>query len=381
MNFRRILFWGHLITGVVAGLVILVMCVTGVLLGFERQINDWADAAGRVPVKVTGTRTSLTSILGSLGERVKPTAVTIYSDPQKPVAIAAGRERTLFFDPGTGEELGNGSKATREFFSTVERFHRAFGEALQKRGPGRFAIDASNLLFLGLIVSGMYLWLPKAWHWTRVRSSLFYRGGLSGKARNWNWHNVTGIWCAIPLFFIVLCSVIMSYQWANNLLYRASGTEPPKAGAGRLEARPIKSDIANLDALFAVASKQVNGWQSISLRLDSPRTAAFTIDRGNGGQPDKRDQLVLDRKSGEIIRWEPFSSQTLGRKLRILARFTHTGEAWGILGQIIATIATAGGAFLVWTGLALALHRFRKWRIRRTNIGSAAMVAETSLAD
>ena len=36
--FRRILFWAHLGSGVAAGLLILLMSVTGVLLTYEHQI-------------------------------------------------------------------------------------------------------------------------------------------------------------------------------------------------------------------------------------------------------------------------------------------------------------------------------------------------------
>ena len=43
---RRIIFWCHLPVGVVAGLVIITMCVTGVLLSFEKQITAWADTRG-----------------------------------------------------------------------------------------------------------------------------------------------------------------------------------------------------------------------------------------------------------------------------------------------------------------------------------------------
>lgn len=36
---RRILFWSHLACGVVAGIVILIMCVTGVALTYQRSCN------------------------------------------------------------------------------------------------------------------------------------------------------------------------------------------------------------------------------------------------------------------------------------------------------------------------------------------------------
>ena len=43
MIVRRLVFWLHLLTGLTAGAVILVMSATGVLLTFEPQIVDFAE--------------------------------------------------------------------------------------------------------------------------------------------------------------------------------------------------------------------------------------------------------------------------------------------------------------------------------------------------
>ena len=40
---RRIVFWAHLICGVAAGTVILILCLTGTALMYQRQIQYWAD--------------------------------------------------------------------------------------------------------------------------------------------------------------------------------------------------------------------------------------------------------------------------------------------------------------------------------------------------
>ena len=42
-TFRQILFWLHLAAGLIAGVVIFIMCVTGALLAFERQTIEWAE--------------------------------------------------------------------------------------------------------------------------------------------------------------------------------------------------------------------------------------------------------------------------------------------------------------------------------------------------
>jgi uncharacterized iron-regulated membrane protein len=230
-------------------------------------------------------------------------------------------------------------------------------------------------LFLFLVVSGFYLWFPKKWVRQYVRPAIWFRGGLGGRARDWNWHNTIGFWSAIPLFFIVLSGVIMSYGWANNLLYRLTGTEAPppqqREGSPQPVARRVQGQrpaqiFQALDALLAVAKEQNPSWHSISFRLPSggDRAVSFNIDAGNGGQPQKRSQVTIDRATGKIVRTEGFATYNAGRKLRTIARFLHTGEVLGLPGQIIAALASLGGAFLVWTGISLAIRRLAA-RVRR----------------
>ena len=104
----------------------------------------------------------------------------------------------------------------------------------------------------------------------------------------------------------------------------------------------------------------------------------FTIDRGEAGQPQKRGTLTVNAPTGEVVRWEPFSSLTPGRRLRSILRFGHTGEVLGLVGQTIAGLASLGGAVLVYTGISLAIRRLWAWRRLRS---SAGVVVATYAAD
>src|ERR1035438_6159086 len=64
--------------------------------------------------------------------------------------------------------------------------------------------------------------------WRHLRPIVWFRGNLSGKARDFNWHNAIGLWMSIPLALIVLTGVILSYKWANDMVYRMTGNEPLK---------------------------------------------------------------------------------------------------------------------------------------------------------
>jgi uncharacterized iron-regulated membrane protein len=399
MNVRKIIFWCHLTVGSIAGVVILTMCVTGVLLAFERQVISFAERGVRVNVPATGSRLPLEALLDN-AHAVSPNppmSIAWKSDPSTPVEIAIGRNQSLLLNPYSGAVLGEGATHTRAFFHNVEDLHRWLAASPENRATGRAITAACNLGFLFLVLSGPFLWLPRTWSRTALRAGTGLKFSLRGKARDFNWHNAIGFWSCIPLAAIVLCAVVMSYPWANNLVYKMTGNTPPPPNAQQQaaansqpngqrnknrdasSASTAKTETTSpwigLDALSQHAEERVPAWRTITARLASlsDQNIAFSIDSGNGGRPDKRAQLTLNRKTAAEVRWEPFSSYNSGRQLRAWIRFTHTGEAGGIAGQSIAALAALGGAVLVWTGLSLAIRRLIASLARRKNASACAI--------
>jgi uncharacterized iron-regulated membrane protein len=140
--------------------------------------------------------------------------------------------------------------------------------------------------------------------------------------------------------------------------------------------------LAGIDDLLARAEKQVPGWKTINIRIPNSDRApvAFAIDGGDGGQPQLRSTLTLNRATGEVVSYESFSDQSLGRRLRSIARFAHTGEVLGIPGQTIAGLATLGAVFLVYTGLSLVVRRYTAWLKRRRERATVSAPQESTAA-
>jgi uncharacterized iron-regulated membrane protein len=377
MKLRSIVFWPHLVAGVLAGAVILLMCVTGVLLTYERQLIAWADR-GFQSVRPTSDAAPLAmeAVLMRVRETepgLTVTAITLRADPDAAVAVTAG-QRTVYVDRYSGAVVGEASRGgIRAFMSTLRAWHRWFGVEGEGRTVARAITGWSNFIFLFIVMSGAYLWFPRKWGWPQIRNVVLFNRRARGRARDFNWHNVIGSWCAIPLFVVVLCAMPISFGWFNAFVYRAVGEQPPSPagvparGAAAAE-RPAREGRANTqplaaDAMWSRAKERVPNWRTISLRLPSSPGApfVFTIDKGDGGQPHLRSTLTLDGRTGEVARYEAFSDLTLGRRIRNTMRFAHTGEALGIPGQTVAGIVSAGGGVLVWTGLSLAFRRFRSW--------------------
>jgi len=401
--FRTVLFWLHLAAGVFAGAVVLIMSATGVALTFEKQMLEWADRrAWSAPPPSDRTPLSPETLLARVGDarpEAAPATLTLRSDPAAPATVVLERQGTLLIDPYTGAIIGLPPTGLRTFFRVMTSWHRWLAMEGEGRTMGKAITGASNLAFLFIVLSGIYLWVPRVWSRIQFRHVLWFRGGLAGKARDFNWHNVIGIWSAVPLAVVVAGAVPISYPWASNLVYRIVGEEPPRpggpggpgaggpprqAGPGRQggegrqargeRAEPEEIHLEGLDAGFRLAMDRVPEWRAIAIRVPhGPQpTITYTVDEGYGGQPQKRGTLTVARATGAVERWESFGDQSTGRRLRSWLRFAHTGEYYGLVGQTIAGFVSAGGVVLVWTGIALACRRLFAWFRRTRQRGSVS---------
>ena len=397
---RKTLFWTHLVCGVLTGLVVIMMSATGVVLTYERQMLAWADRAqfadpapGQAPLLVA-------ELLEAAGRQVpefEASSFSLANDPRAPATLSAGRSSSLRVDRYSGEVLEPAAPGLRSFFSAMTGWHRWFDASRENRAVPRAITGISNLAFLFLIFSGLYLWLPPTFRWIRFKTRLLFNNKAgTAKARDYNWHHVIGFWSAIPLAVVVATAVVFSYGWANDLVYRVFGENPPGGAApaaARVEEPAAASSISyngdatnsfplSLDELFDRASTQLPDWQTITLTLPDAdsATAEFRIDQGNGGQPQKRHDVTLDMYTGQLTLLQPFDSQSPGRQARLWIRFLHTGEALGIAGQTVAGLVSLTSLIMVWTGFALAWRRLVTplFRRRRPERAPRTVVADTA---
>jgi uncharacterized iron-regulated membrane protein len=129
MNIRTFFFWLHLIAGSVAGAIVLLMSVTGVLLTYERQILAWSDRGQlRSNPQPGARRLQVAELLDAVkrqrGEIAGNAALTLRSDPREPAEIRVGRESVLYVNPYTGSVLESGSSAARTFLQKMVAWHR-----------------------------------------------------------------------------------------------------------------------------------------------------------------------------------------------------------------------------------------------------------------
>jgi len=363
---RRIFFWTHFAMGLAAGIFILLMSVTGVLLTYERQIVAGAQNAavqaepGAEPLDVE--ELALAAVAAGAG----PGNTLIIPRNREHVAtLSKGRRDTALIDPYTGEILQDAGAGTEAFFSRVEHIHRWLAFTGGRNTVGAAINDVANLVFGALLISGVVLWWPRKWKWPLVKTQLFFRRGLpNAKARHYNWHHVLAVWSFVPLMLIIVSGAVFSYSWANKLVYGAFGETPGGQQAGRPAAvANIAPDMTGapvpLDDLVAQVTEDFGNWRQISITLPAAdaSTVDMAVDWGNGTQASKKRTVTLARDgSGQIGEAVGDTSSPAGKARRYL-RFVHTGEIYGFIGQTLAGLASIAAIVLVYTGISLAIRR------------------------
>ncbi|MFT2090055.1 PepSY-associated TM helix domain-containing protein [Paraglaciecola sp. 2405UD69-4] len=363
--FRKFVFWSHLVVGICVGLVVFIMSVTGVLLTYEKQIKEW-DEARLISMPLAAEHRLTTDQVLDILQQKHPTETHFYirwvNQEGRPIPAWAGSQRYLI-SAYSGEILQTGQSWLGEAFHVITEWHRWLGMHGEEKAIGKGITAYSNLLFLFLIISGAYLWLPRNMRWSALKSNfLFKKHSTNRHAKYYNWHHVFGFWALIPLFVVVSTATLFHFDWVNKALYGIYGEEPAK--------RPQRAVLSSLpagnlsyDALFELAKQHaakntLKEWHSMWLEFGRVEgQLRFYIDPGIGNNPKNAYALFLDVDSGKVASVQKYSDWTPGGRAWTVGRYLHTGEHFGLLGQTIAGLVSLAACFLVYTGFFLSWRR------------------------
>lgn len=384
---RKSIFWIHLVSALISGIIIAIMSATGIAIAFEAEILDWVDRDfSRVEIPAAQkTPLTIDQLLAGLAIEhpdFKPSTIQTFPEPDRAYKFFQGRENLIFANPYTGAFHFSAAGPAHHVLHTLEEWHRWLGASDGPNSSGRLITGVSNFAFLVLCITGLYLWFPRSLKARLFKSALLLKSGAKGKVRDFNWHNVFGFWSLIPLIIIVATGVVISFAWGHKLLFTVLGEEAPVHRDFRMlmvkapslpdypgDAKPLSyQNIADkVEAAFP---------DSTLLSISLPRPAAtgtpptplnVAVYLPAPFQSAGYTPLAIDPYSGEILQATRFENRSAGLQARVWVRFLHTGEAFGLFGKTIAALASAASLILVYTGFALAYRRFFGKPNRLTN--------------
>ena len=383
--FRRI----HLYLSLAAGLVILVCCLTGAILVFEKDL-EMALHKDRYYVEQTGERLPLAQLSQSVKAafpQFKINGVKLYEDPTRsvefnaspapkkdkkepaasaPPPAAKGKEAaprrqpgfTVFVNPYTGAVLEKYSYR-ETFFYQVFALHRWLlgGEG----SIGKYIVGVSTLLFLVILLTGIILWWPKTKKILVQRLRVKWDAGW--KRMNHDFHLVFGFYSAIFLFIFAFTGLAWSFEWFNKGIYTVTNSpmKPPAAPKSVLVAG---GERISFDKALAGAMAVYPGAAFYSLSLPKDSTEAFTVSvlGKDPAHESATDAVYLDQYSGTLLGQLPFEARSAGARARSFFKPIHMGSLWGTPSKILAFIVCLLGVTFPITGVIMWWNRTRKGR-------------------
>lgn len=374
------LFWGHLICGLVAGAVIAILCFTGAVLAFEDEVLAWVEPPPQLSQAEAAEVRPFhpTTVIGRIeslhpGDRV--TSLRFYRDPRRPYWVSFRDQPTRYLHPGTFAMMENERGAWRKFFSFNLSLHRQLAAPRSSakearwwnRNLGNRIIAITTGVFLFLCLSGLWLWWPRRMNWRTFRQLARVRLDLRGLKRDWNWHNALGFWMLLPLAVMCLTGLAISFEAVRNAIYPGSTEAPVEIIAPSPDA-----PAASPDLVFERITEVVPDWTYMIFYLPRLREDGTLIPRPltiytrDASWPTAPyTTLRFNPYSGELLRAPLWETLSPSQAMRVLNDTLHTGEAFGVIGKAVASLSCVGGLILVYTGFALTWRRWRRFRSRR----------------
>lgn len=229
--------------------------------------------------------------------------------------------------------------------------------------PGRLAAGALAAVLAVSVVSGAVLWWPQpgAATWRRALRIGPWRGpGLPRRL-----HRVVGAVAAAVLLVVALTALRLEFpETAAGLLRPADGVATAyRIDAGRPAASPPRDGPPSVDALVAVAASGIAPeavLTDIWLPADPARPAMIGFRQPWESNKDAGHTLAwVDQRTGVVLRrHDPFATDPGMAALTWLENL-HSGEALGLAGRL-AVEAAALAVTLLWvTGLVAWWRRGR----------------------
>lgn len=357
--------------GLVSGLVVFVVALTGCLFAFQKEITEWVHkdrlfvtppaTTAPLPVSVLLKRAQQV-----LGDSIPINYVTTYKQRDRSWEFMSYVEgdaeaityagtikyyRSVHINPYTAAVTGITDYKT-DFFVVVKNLHWSL---LLNTSYGQPIVGWSTFIFVLLLLTGLVLWWPKKWNKAIRKQRFSIKWDAKWRRLNYDLHSVFGFYGLLLALVLALTGMVWAFQWFNKAVYAAAAgtTSYPeqktftsvKAGAGKKNGM----DIAYRNAVAA-----------------RPRAERFGLSPVSGGDAVlyiycyrgkevyyNYDALQFDQYSGKLLYADNYSGKNRGEVLTGMNYDIHVGAIAGLPGKILAFLASLVAASLPVTGVLL----------------------------
>lgn len=371
MTGKKLIGQIHLWLGLLSGIVVFIVGLTGCMYVFEEEISLFLNP--NPVVKQETMPTLLPSQLQQLASKQLGGRKLSYIEYEKEGAIRLGNYEkgtsfTLWMQPYSGEVLKVEEKGEDDFdfFRFVLKGHRFLWFPYK---IGRPIVNYATLIFVVLLITGMVLWWPKNKSAAKQRFWFQWKNSTQWKRKNYDLHNIMGFYAMIFLLAIALTGMVWGIEWYSKGVYWLTS-----GGKELKESWELKSDTLQINKavtepidkvwnkLLANSPNANNYYIYFSDEKDATIYASVGLKKGADYKFDsyRFDRYTL-KQLGEADPYNGHYEAASGAdKLRRMNYEIHVGSILGLPGKILAFFASFTCATLPITGVYIWWGRKKK---------------------
>jgi len=356
MKWNKHLFKWHHWCGLIVGLFLLMMSVTGALLVFA---HEWESLEYVPPIKVEEGTPSFDASFTQVQQAYPGWEIRMYHLPQKDQALIyelrqQEKSKKIYRHPVSGALIGVNENANTSFQRSLLLLHYT----LFAGTAGKITVFCIGVLFLITLLTGLIVYrksllkvftFKMRFNWQTARSSYS------------SLHRIVGVWSLLFNILIVCTGLWLSGQISLNAI------KAPK-GKGDVSA------LAPINSIDAVVTKLAAEQPNFEIHLLRVRPGSNVI--GVSGRllndpkvyGDYYSGFTFDGTTGEMLSAYFMQQMTFGQRLARMAAPLHFGTYGGMALKIVYCLLGLTPALLSISGFVLWRKRGQQKRAVKKEI-------------
>jgi uncharacterized iron-regulated membrane protein len=374
MSMKKKILFVHRWLGIISGLLVVFVAVTGSMLAFEDEGRDYLEHDYYHIAHPAGQRLSLDQMVDTF--RLYNPKIKINSIRFKETADAAviffTKDKYVFLNPYTSRVTAT-VPVKSDFFYVVKMLHTS----LMLGDVGKTIVHINVLLFFTICLSGLVMWWPRKWN--LFHSAVSIKTSGSRKRVNYDLHRALGFYALPVLLIISFTGLFMASDITKKLVSFVTQSPIPNKEESITVAKPADAAGAahaghrhySLDSAYAYASAHYPGALETFVMPATKETPIRIALRYPYTIVRNQNTLYFNPWDGSLVKTELYADDNGYDKMARSNYNLHTGKIGplGIFSKILYCMVALIAASLPITGFCIWMGK-RKKKKREANKSS-----------
>ncbi|WP_119788957.1 PepSY-associated TM helix domain-containing protein [Flavobacterium anhuiense] len=364
MGFKTKIRFIHKWLGLISGIIVFIVCITGCIFCFHDEIKDNTRKEWRL-VEPQNKPFVPPSQLQEKAKEVVPnnkaTMIAYYGKNRSAIVYTYSDRGNLYlyFNPYNGKYLKSENPET-DFFIIVEYIHLYL---LLPDYIGKHIIGGATIIFILLLISGITQWWPK--RKSDIKRSFTIKWSAKWRRVNYDWHNTTGFYISIIALILAITGLTFTYEWVGDGIYKSfnfGGDKGVETKTPIIDTTSFKANsVTAIDKAFVQTQKLQPKAEMFFIMI--PQKKGDIVNTGaypHTLRYDQQSNYYFHPSSGKLIQSQTFDEKSLGLQVVEMNYGIHTGQVLDLPGKIIAFTVSLIAAALPVSGFIIWFGRSRK---------------------